>query len=67
MVDAPISEQDQQCRSFDANGEGSNTDCAVSHDEIEIATVQAAFPRKVATKIKGVVAGLKSNKIVVAE
>jgi hypothetical protein len=67
LVDAPISEQDQQCRSFDANGEGSNTDCAVSHDEIEIATVQAAFPREIPAEIKGIVASLKSNKIVVAE
>src|SRR5262249_46354504 len=56
-----------KCRRFDADGEGSNTDRVVCYDEIEIATVQAAFPREIAAEIKSVVASLKSNKIVVAE
>lgn len=48
-------------------GEGSNMDRPICYDEIEIATVQAAFPREIPAEIKGVVASLKSNKIVVAE
>ena len=63
-----IMHYDDEFRScFDADGEGSNTDRPVCDEEIEIATVQAALPREIAAEIKGVVAGLKSNKIIVTE
>ena len=48
-------------------GKAPNGDGAVSYDEIEIATVQAALPREIPAEIKSVIASLKSNEIVVAE
>ncbi len=50
-----------------ADREGINPDRAVGHGKIEIAAVQAAFPREIAAEIKSVIAGLEANEIVVTQ
>src|SRR6185437_2827810 len=54
-------------RSLDTDRKYADPHRSVGDDEIEVAAVQAAFPRKITAEIEGVVAGLKADEIVFAE